>query len=186
MEVNSQSLRCTEKRSVLNAVNLTGALAYANASQDRGLLQSHALRVFGSKSEQAQLKSMRRRYHVPASSIRVPFSHVFLRRHPFQVIGMVVRFVAIAVMNEIRVFWLLKPAERNDTVKQPQFPYLKVSILAKSGAARRQLSQNFPGPRYRVKVVEESVFHFVNNYALQGCLQLRVMVMGSIIPELQE
>lgn len=173
MEVNTQSLRCTEKRSVLDAINFTGALAHAHAAQDVSLLQSHVLRVFRSKSEQAQLEFVRRRYYVPASGIRVPFYHVLLRRNPFQIIGMVVRFITIAVMNEIRALRFLKPADRHDAMKQPQFSGFKISILAKPRVAWRQLSQNFPGPRYCVKVVEESVFNFVNNYALQGCLQLR-------------
>jgi hypothetical protein len=186
MEVNTQSLRCTEKRSVLDAINFTGALAHANATQDVSLPQSHILWVFSSKSEQAQLQSMRRRYYVPASGIRVPFSHVLLGCDPLKIVGVIVRFITVTVMNEIRAFRFFKPADSDGSVKQSQLPHFQIAIASEPRQAWRQLSQNFPGPRYCVKVVEESVFNFVNNYALQGCLQLRVMVMESIMPELQE
>lgn len=170
MEVNTQSLRCTEKRSVLDAINFTGALAHAHAAQDVSLFQSHILRVFRSKSEQAQLQSVRRRYHVPASIMRVLLCDVLLLRHPLKVVGMIVRSVMIFVMDNLRPFRSFEPADCDQTVNQSVMTRLKIAIWANLGYVRRQLSQNFPGPRHGIQVIEESKFNFVNNYALHGFL----------------
>ena len=100
------------------------------------------------------------------------FSHVFFWRKPFKVIGMVVGFIAVLVMNMRTIFGIWNPANCNDSMHKSLSPNTQVIVIPLGGKVRTQLSKNFPAARDCVEMVKKSIFdtvHFKADHA--GVLQ---------------
>jgi hypothetical protein len=89
--------------------------------------------------------------------VAMPFLQMLSLRKAFKVVGAVVGFVAVNVVDLFAWRKILKPTCRHNAVHEPT-PKPQVPPRMDSWGTRLHLSDNFPATRNRVKMVKESVF----------------------------
>jgi hypothetical protein len=87
----------------------------------------------------------------------MPFLQMLFLRKTFKVVGAVVCFVTVNVVNLFARIKILKPTGSHNAVHKPR-PETQVPLLVNGLGAREQLSDNFSAARNGVKMVKESVF----------------------------
>ena len=96
-----------------------------------------------------------------ANNAVMAVAYMFFRRNPFKVIGAVIGFVMVLVMDKLGVVGVVNPTESDDSVHESHPAERPVSIAAPCGRVWSQISKNFPATRNGVEVVEESIFDSV-------------------------
>ena len=90
--------------------------------------------------------------------VAMPFAQMFAVRKALKVVGAVVGFVAVDVVNMFGGVKAIKPASRYNTVHKPLPAKTQVPLRVVCRGVRLHLSDNFSAARNRVKMVKESVF----------------------------
>jgi hypothetical protein len=179
--MNTSGLSRLRKGAIFNAHNhassiavvgktsrLFGRIAMAStgeqrtfAANKRGALLS--LCFLGRNSSDAILANLLPRFwraNVTAmllKQIGVPFSQMFGLRKAFKVVGAVVGFVAVNVVNLFVMGKIVKPTSSHNAVHKP-FAQVQIPLRIKRRNVKLQLSDGFSAARDCVKMVKESVF----------------------------
>jgi hypothetical protein len=88
--------------------------------------------------------------------LAMPFSQMFALRKAFKVVGAVVGFVTVNVVDLFVWLEIFKPTCRHNSVHKPA-PKPQVPLRMNSWGTRLHLSDNFSAARNGVKMVKESV-----------------------------
>jgi hypothetical protein len=92
----------------------------------------------------------------PHQKLAMPFGQMFALRKAFKVVGAVVGFITVNVVDLFAWLKIGEPACRYNAVHKPS-PETQVPLLVNGWGTREQLSDNFSAARSRVKMVKESV-----------------------------
>jgi len=98
---------------------------------------------------------------IPSVNPVMSISKVFFWGKPFKVIGMVVGFVAVNVVNVFCFIGVFHPARRYYTVHKPLSSNSQVSIPPLGRSVGLVLSKNFPAARNSKDMVENSILDTV-------------------------
>jgi hypothetical protein len=92
--------------------------------------------------------------------VAMPFVHMFFLRKAFKVVGAVVGFVTVNVMDMFAGGKSLDPTCRHNTMHKPLAPETQIPSRMTCGGIRLQLSDNFSTARDCVKMVKKSILDF--------------------------
>ena len=167
--MDAKDFRSSQERTIGRSVDYAGIFAHANAEKNVGFFSSNFFRIFESSSKRAKFISRFFRSDVLANfTVGMLDSYVLLRRNPFQVVGVVVSFVVIPVMNMMGMQRFFKPAKSNHPMDQATTSNIQVSIWTKIWREWNEFPQNIPAPRNGIQRTEESVLHPFYRYAQRG------------------
>jgi hypothetical protein len=92
--------------------------------------------------------------------VAMSFPQMFCLRKTFKVVGAVVGFIAVYVVDMFAGGEPLKPTGCHNAVHKSLTPETQIPARMACGGIRLQLSDNFSTARYCVKMVKKSVFDF--------------------------
>jgi len=144
-----------------DTLELTGSFR-AIESKASGFFSAGFFAVFASRPEIPKFLPNFLGALVMSTYSFVAICNMFFRRNPFQVIGSVVRFIAVDVMDKISLFGIGKPTHSNYAVHKSLSAKRQISIASFGWRVWGQLSKNFPTARNSKKVVNKSIFDTVN------------------------
>ena len=116
--------------------------------------------IFSSRPEFAE--SITRRFGPIgfATTTFMTFSQMFFVAYPFKIIGSIVRFIFIFVMDTMSMIGFFKPTKGNHPMVKDGTA-IKISFFAKFRAIGLKLFKNFPTTRNGIEMAEESIFDSV-------------------------
>lgn len=100
-----------------------------------------------------------------ARYIKMPIAKVFFGGNAFKIVGSVIGFIAVDVVNLFKGVKVLQPTSRNNSVHKTLSAQHKVSLCVVMGSVGVQISKNFPATRDGVKMVKHTVFNTVHRKA---------------------
>jgi hypothetical protein len=89
----------------------------------------------------------------------MPIAKVFFGSNALKIVGSVIGFITVNVMNLFKRVKPLQPTSRNNTVHKALPAQHKVSLCVVMGGVGVQISKNFPAARNGVKMVKHTVFN---------------------------
>jgi hypothetical protein len=145
-----------------------GSIAMASASKQRTFATNKrgallSLCFLGRNSSDAILANLLPRFWrtnvttILLKQVSVPLSQMFGLRKAFKVVGAVVGFVSVDVVNLFVKGKIVKPTSSHHAVHK-SFAQIQIPLRVKSRGVKLQLSDGFSTARNCVKMVKESVF----------------------------
>ena len=145
-----------------------GSIAMASAGEQRAFATNKRGALFslcflGRNSSDAILANLLPRFGranvtaMPLKQVSVPLSQMFGLRKAFKVVGAVVGFVSVDVVNLFVRGKILKPTSSHNAVHKPT-SQAQISLRVARRNVKLQLSDSFSTARDCVKMVKESVF----------------------------
>ena len=95
-----------------------------------------------------------------ATTTFMTFSQMFFVAYPLKIIGSIVRFIFIFVMDTMSMIGFFKPTKGNHPMVKDGTA-IKISFFAKFRAIGLKLFKNFPATRNSIQMAEESIFDSV-------------------------
>lgn len=170
--MDAKYFRGSEERSVKHSVDDTGALAHGYSPEYCRFFTPDLFGIPPSQSRFSDFQTRCLRQDMPSNNVGVSFSHVLFRRHPFKVIGSVVGFIAVLVMNKICVFRLWKPTDSHDAVDKTDAAHLKVAVFPALWRYWQKFAEDLSLSGNGVQMIEKSVFNVINKRASHKIVSL--------------
>ena len=100
-----------------------------------------------------------------ARYVMMPFAKVFFGSNAFKIVGSVVSFITVNVVDLFKGGKVLQPTSRNNSVHKTLSAQHKVSLCVVMGSVGVQISKNFSATRDGVKMVKHTVLNTVHRKA---------------------
>lgn len=143
----------------------TALTLWADFSKDGGFFSPRSFAVGRPQAKKSHLFSGFLGSEVVTVQPMMAFRKVFFCGHALKVIGTVVRFVAVDVVNVLFGVKPIKPASRHNAVHKSPPAKAQVTKIVLGWLVRLHSSKNFPAARNSVKMVKHTVFNAVHRKA---------------------